>query len=83
MEKLTRENAKLTEALPIKVVQFGEGNFLRAFVDYVIDKMLNDQDGLYNLFMKGVKQGEEIQQQRTISCIQKGINPLRRISKIS
>ena len=100
MEKLTRENAKLTEALPIKVVQFGEGNFLRAFVDYVIDKlnkeanfnagvaviqplagglveMLNDQDGLYNLFMKGVKQGEEIQQQRTISCIQKGINPYK------
>lgn len=100
MEKLTRENAKLTEALPIKVVQFGEGNFLRAFVDYIIDKlnqeanfnagvaviqplagglveMLNDQDGLYNLFMKGVKQGEEIQQQRTISCIQKGINPYK------
>ena len=100
MEKLTRENAKLTEALPIKVVQFGEGNFLRAFVDYVIDKlnkeanfnagvaviqplagglveMLNEQDGLYNLFMKGVKQGEEIQQQRTISCIQKGINPYK------
>ena len=100
MEKLTRENAKLTEALPIKVVQFGEGNFLRAFVDYVIDKlnkeanfnagvaviqplagglveMLNDQDGLYNLFMKGVKQGEEIQQQRNISCIQKGINPYK------
>ena len=22
---------------PIKVVQFGEGNFLRAFVDYMID----------------------------------------------
>ena len=100
MEKLTRENAKLTEALPIKVVQFGEGNFLRAFVDYIVDKlnkeanfnagvaviqplagglveMLNDQDGLYNLFMKGVKQGEEIQQQRTISCIQKGINPYK------
>lgn len=22
---------------PIKVVQFGEGNFLRAFVDYILD----------------------------------------------
>ena len=98
MERLTRKNAKLTETLPIKVVQFGEGNFLRAFVDFVIDKlnkeanfnagvaviqplagglvdMLNEQDGLYNLFMKGVKQGKEIQEQRTISCIQKGINP--------
>ena len=98
MERLTRKNAKLTETLPIKVVQFGEGNFLRAFVDFVIDKlnkeanfnagvaviqpltgglvgMLNEQDGVYNLFMKGIKQGKEIQEQRTISCIQKGINP--------
>ena len=39
MERLTRKNAKLTETLPIKVVQFGEGNFLRAFVDFVIDKL--------------------------------------------
>ena len=23
--------------LPIKVLQFGEGNFLRAFADYIID----------------------------------------------
>ena len=32
-------NRKLTEIKdrPIKVVQFGEGNFLRAFVDYMID----------------------------------------------
>ncbi|MBW2961773.1 tagaturonate reductase [Mesonia aestuariivivens] len=98
MERLTRKNTNITTTLPIKVVQFGEGNFLRAFVDFVIDKlnkeadfnagvaviqplsgglvkMLNEQDGLYNLFMKGVKQGKEIQEQRTISCIQKGINP--------
>lgn len=97
-EPLNRENAKVTNNLPIKVVQFGEGNFLRAFVDYIIDRLnteadfnagvavvqplsmglvdaLNKQDGLYNLFMKGVKQGEEIQEKRTISCIQKGINP--------
>ena len=100
MKILNRRNANITEPLPIKVVQFGEGNFLRAFVDFVIDKLnkeanfnagvaviqplagglvelLNEQDGLYNLFMKGVKQGEEIQEQRTISCVQKGINPYK------
>ncbi|MDE6517789.1 MAG: tagaturonate reductase, partial [Acetatifactor sp.] len=27
---------------PVKVVQFGEGNFLRAFVDYMID-IANEQ----------------------------------------
>jgi len=31
------------EKLPIKVIQFGEGNFLRAFVDWMIQKM-NDQN---------------------------------------
>lgn len=96
--RLTRENSGLNNKLPIKVVQFGEGNFLRAFVDYVIDKlnknadfnagvaviqplsggmieMLNEQDGLYNLFMKGVRKGEEIQEKTTISCIQQSLNP--------
>lgn len=34
------------EKLPVKVIQFGEGNFLRAFVDYMIDKA-NGQ-GLFN-----------------------------------
>lgn len=98
MERLNRKNTGLDQKLPIKVVQFGEGNFLRAFVDYIIDKLnaeadfnagvaviqplagglidlLNEQDGLYNLFMKGVKKGRQIEEKRTITCIQKGINP--------
>ncbi len=29
---------------PIKVLQFGEGNFLRAFVDYMID--IANQSGI-------------------------------------
>ena len=32
--KLTRATTGKTAQLPIKVLQFGEGNFLRAFVDY-------------------------------------------------
>ncbi|MEH6405685.1 MAG: tagaturonate reductase [Leeuwenhoekiella sp.] len=98
MKQLNRINAGYTEKLPIKVIQYGEGNFLRAFVDYIIDKlnkktdfnagvaviqplaggmvqMLNDQDGLYNLFLKGIKNGKETEEIHTISCIQKGINP--------
>lgn len=37
-------NSKLTgrKARPVKVVQFGEGNFLRGFVDYMID-IANEQ----------------------------------------
>ena len=36
METLNRTKTQKKER-PIKVVQFGEGNFLRAFVDYMID----------------------------------------------
>lgn len=40
MEKLNRTNFK-TEKRPIKILQFGEGNFLRAFVDWILQN-LND-----------------------------------------
>ncbi|REE82129.1 tagaturonate reductase [Lutibacter oceani] len=98
MKKLNRKNTGLENKLPIKIVQFGEGNFLRAFIDYAfqelnkavnfnagiavvqpIDKglvdLLNEQDGLYTLFMKGVKKGKEIQDIELISNIVKGVNP--------
>ncbi|CAH8282686.1 tagaturonate reductase [Mariniflexile fucanivorans] len=98
INKLNRKNTGLEEKLPIKIVQFGEGNFLRAFIGYAfqelnktinfnagiavvqpIDKglvnMLNDQDGLYTLFMKGVKKGEEIQEVELISNIVKAVDP--------
>ncbi|WP_053976686.1 tagaturonate reductase [Mangrovimonas xylaniphaga] len=98
MKTLNRENLSINEQLPIKVVQFGEGNFLRAFVDYAIQElnkkagfnggvavvqpiehgmvnMLNDQDGLYTLFMNGIKKGEEIRDKELVTSIVKGINP--------
>lgn len=98
MKKLNRKNIRLENKLPIKIVQFGEGNFLRAFIDYSIQKlnketdfnagiavvqpiehgivnMLNDQDGLYTLFMKGIKNGKEVQDIELITNIVKGVNP--------
>lgn len=98
MNNLNRNSQNINSNYPIKVVQFGEGNFLRAFVDYIIDKLnkeanfnagvavvqplngglvpiLNEQEGLYTLFMRGVKKGQLIDENRLISCIQKGINP--------
>ena len=98
MKKLNRNSAGLENKLPIKVVQFGEGNFLRAFVDYAFQRlnnevdfnagiavvqplkegmvnMINDQDGLYTLFMNGIKKGEKIQDIQLISNIVKAINP--------
>lgn len=98
MKKLNRKNTGLENKLPIKIVQFGEGNFLRAFVGYAFQKlnqtsdfnggiavvqpiengminMLNKQDGLYTLFLNGIKNGKEIQTKELINNIVKGIDP--------
>lgn len=95
---LNRENVQVGSKLQIKIVQFGEGNFLRAFVEYAFQKlnkeanfnagiavvqpiekgmvnMLNDQDGLYTLFLKGIQKGKEIQHEELITNIVSGINP--------
>ncbi|PIB35771.1 altronate oxidoreductase [Reichenbachiella sp. 5M10] len=43
MKELKRENTNVS-ALPVKVLQFGEGNFLRAFTDWMIDIMNKEGD---------------------------------------
>ncbi len=43
-QKLNRQNSGLDTKLPIKIVQFGGGNFMRGFTDYIIDK-LNKEAG--------------------------------------
>ncbi|MGV0937382.1 tagaturonate reductase [Empedobacter falsenii] len=100
----TKLNKKLyhqENELPIKIIQFGGGNFMRAFTDYVIDKLNKDanfnagianikvtpsgssfhtfeeQDNLYTLFIRGIKKGELIDENRVISAIQKSINPYK------
>lgn len=95
--KLNRKQVGFTDKLPVKVVQFGEGNFLRAFVDYALQQLnkkagfnagvavlqpleggmvqlLNDQDGLYTVFLNGVKKGEKIQEIELITNIVNGVN---------
>lgn len=95
MERLKRtEPCKLKE----KALQFGEGNFLRGFVDWMIDKlnkemdwnggvvlvqplaqglvpMINEQDGLYTLYLRGLQNGEKIEETRVVECVTRGINP--------
>ncbi len=84
--------------LPEKVLQFGEGNFLRAFADWMIDEMnakglfngrvvvvqplpnglidmLNEQDGLYTLYLRGIENGETINTKKIITSISRAINP--------
>lgn len=98
MWKLNRKNLALPKMPPIKIVQFGEGNFLRAFIGDAFQKLnqdadfnagiavvqpidkgmvsiLNDQDGLYTLFTKGIKNGIAVQEKELITNIVKGVDP--------
>ena len=85
-------NGYIKESAPEKVMQFGEGNFLRAFVDYFFDcanekadwngkvvlvqpiaqgltKLINDQEGLYTLYLRGSEKGEKVDLKRVISSV--------------
>lgn len=98
MKNLNRTTAGIESKFPVKVLQFGEGNFLRGFVNYIIDKlnseanfnagvvavqpiaqgmvnMLEEQDGLYTLFLKGLRNGKEVEEKRLITCIEEVNNP--------
>lgn len=44
LQKLNRSTANIQTQRPIKVLQFGEGNFLRGFVDWIVDVM-NEKAG--------------------------------------
>lgn len=81
-----------------RVLQFGEGNFLRAFIDWMIHRMneqglfngsavviqplenglvdlLNEQDGLYTLYLRGIENGQTINQHELIQSVSRGVNP--------
>jgi tagaturonate reductase len=96
--RLNKETYSEYKQYPEKVLQFGEGNFLRAFVDWQIDKMnkeadfngsvvvvqpiefgmvdkLNEQDGLYTLYLQGMNEGKAIEEHSVINSISRGINP--------
>lgn len=102
MNLLNRTNTP-TNLHTERIIQFGEGNFLRAFANWMIHemnkqanfdggvvaiqpinqgliKMLNDQDGLYTLYLNGIKNGEAISEHEIIDCIQRGINPYEHYS---
>ena len=91
-------NGYILKNAPEKVLQFGEGNFLRAFVDYWFDlanekadwngkcvlvqpiapglaKMINEQEGLYTLYLRGSENGRKVDDKRVISSVSRCLNP--------
>ena len=96
--KKTGYDGYILEKAPEKVMQFGEGNFLRAFVDNFIDianekagyngkavlvqpiaqgltDLINRQEGLYTLYLRGSENGEKVDRKRVISAVSRCVNP--------
>ncbi len=88
----------ILEQAPEKVLQFGEGNFLRAFVNYWFDianekvgwngkcclvqpiapglaNLINEQQGLYTLYLRGTENGQKVDRKRVISSVSRCLNP--------
>ncbi len=42
MERLNRKTAQQAQVYPERIIQFGEGNFLRAFIDWMVYRMNKD-----------------------------------------
>lgn len=98
MMELNRTTATQTKTYSTRILQFGEGNFLRAFTDWIVNHMnreigfnagidviqplpqgmvdlLNEQQGLYHVYLKGIKDGQPVKEFTLIDCINQGINP--------
>lgn len=90
--------AKASTLPPVGILQIGDGNFLRAFADWMIDiangagvmngqvtiaqplpqgiaGMLNAQDGLYTVLLRGVQGGRPVDSRRVVTCVAKALDP--------
>lgn len=103
--KNTGYEGYILESAPEKVMQFGEGNFLRAFVDDFIDianekagyngkvvlvqpiaqgltELINRQEGLYTLYLRGSEKGVKVDDKRVISAVSRCLNPYEEWEKV-
>ncbi|MBO1510173.1 tagaturonate reductase [Metabacillus bambusae] len=97
MQILTKALLDNDQLYPEKVLQFGTGNFLRAFTDWQIHEMnkqnlfngrvvvvqstpngtvdmINEQDGLYTLYLQGIKDQKPVSEHEVISSVSRGLN---------
>ena len=83
---------------PVRILQIGDGNFLRGFADWMIDvangaglfngevvvaqplargmaDLMNAQDGLFTVLLRGVQNGVAVESKRVVSCVKQALNP--------
>lgn len=99
-ELIQEVNDSVVKDLPEKVIQFGQGNFMRGYIDWMIDEMnkqglfngkvvvvqprsqgptiplLNEQDGLYTLILRGIQQNSVVDKHEIITSISRGLNAI-------
>jgi tagaturonate reductase len=96
--RLSKEVVMDYQQFPERIIQFGEGNFLRAFIDWMVHEMndkadfdssvvlvqpidrgmvdmINEQDGLYTLILKGLRNGLPVHETQLIQSVSRGLNP--------
>ena len=44
--------------------------------------MINEQEGLYTLFLRGFQDGQKINQKRVISCVSRCLNPYKDFEEV-
>jgi len=97
-KKTASDSGAVLKTRPVKILQFGEGNFLRAFIDWMVDEMntkglyngkvalvqplpqgmigmMNDQDYLYTLLLRGIQNGEVVVNKKIIDVLDRAVNP--------
>ncbi|MBO9683070.1 MAG: tagaturonate reductase [Flavisolibacter sp.] len=95
--QLSRQSYKEFEEYQEKVLQFGGGNFLRGFADWMFHQLnkkagfngsvvvvpatnrgvvnvLNEQDGLYTIYLRGLKNGKAESTHEVMNVISRGIS---------
>ncbi len=96
--KFNVEANAVSSRKPVGILQIGDGNFLRAFVDWMVDvangaglfngevtvaqplaqgiaDLMNEQDGLYTVLLRGVQNGVAVDSRRIVTCVKKAVNP--------
>lgn len=96
--RLNKKLVSTYKEYPERVLQFGGGNFLRCFADWMIHQLnvkaefngsvvvvqptdkgavhlLNEQDGLYTVYLRGLRDGQPTSTRELVNVISRGINP--------
>lgn len=96
--KLNVESSPASTLKPVRILQIGDGNFLRAFAEWMIDVtngaglfngevtvaqplprgiagLMNAQDNLYTVLLRGVQNGVAVDSRRVISCVKNSLDP--------